>query len=117
MAAASSLSTAPRAPLSPALAFFGAPSNRFGAACACFGEPGFSLAEAKTIYVGGRNAWNPWGPGVRKWKGPNKVLKGDTLVFRWKKKSNVVMLGDATDPAAPYYYGKCPTPAPTHAPW
>ncbi|CAI5985823.1 unnamed protein product [Closterium sp. NIES-64] len=80
MAAASSLSTAPRAPLAPALAFFGTASNRFGAACVCVGEPGFSLAEAKKIYVGGRNAWNPWGPGVRKWKGPHKVFRGDTLV-------------------------------------
>ncbi|CAI5468768.1 unnamed protein product [Closterium sp. Yama58-4] len=71
------------------------------------------VVPAKTIYVGGRYAWNPWAPGVRKWKGPNKVLKGDTLVFKWKKKSNVIMLGDATDPLAAYYYNKCTVDADT----
>ncbi|GJP39771.1 hypothetical protein CLOM_g13671 [Closterium sp. NIES-68] len=51
--------------------------------------------------------WNPWSTRTRKWKGPNKVRKGDTLVFKWRQKSNVIAQEDGMNPFAAYFYYKC----------
>lgn len=49
-------------------------------------------AQCATIYVGGRYRWNPWSNSVQFWRKPERVRRGDKLVFRWRRPSNVVFL-------------------------